>query len=84
MSLDIREEALSPVALSELAAIPVAFVVDRILEVRLLDGGLGGMSLAETAVTDPHVKDYDALRGAGPARWPGRLDVSNLRTPDME
>ena len=77
MSLDIREEALSPVALPELAAIPIAFVVDRVLEVRLLDSGLGGVSLAETAVTDPHVKDYDALRGAGPARWPGRLDVSN-------
>jgi hypothetical protein len=52
-------------------------VVDRVLEVRLLDSGLGGVSLAETAVTDPHVKDYNALRGAGPARWPGRLDVSN-------
>jgi hypothetical protein len=64
MSLDIREEALSPVALPELAAIPIAFVVDRVLEVRLLDSGLGGVSLAETAVTDPHVKDYDALRGA--------------------
>jgi ribosomal protein S18 acetylase RimI-like enzyme len=35
------------------------------------------MSLAETAVTDPYVKDYDALGGAGPARWPGRLEVSN-------
>lgn len=77
MSLDIREEALSPVALSELAAIPVAFVVDWVLEVSLPDGGLGGMSLAETAVTDPYVKDYDALGGAGPARWPGRFDVSN-------
>jgi GNAT superfamily N-acetyltransferase len=77
MNLDIREEALSPVAQPELAAILIVFVVDRVLEVRLLDGGLGSVSLAETAVTDPHVKDYDALRGAGPARWPGRLDVSN-------
>ncbi len=31
---------------------PIAFVVDRILEVTLIDGGLGGMSLTETAVTD--------------------------------
>jgi hypothetical protein len=36
MNLCIREEALSPVALPELAAIPIAFVVDRVLEVRLL------------------------------------------------
>jgi GNAT superfamily N-acetyltransferase len=77
MSLDIREEPLTPAALSEHAAIPIAFVVDRILEVRLLDGGRGGISLTETAVTDPYVKDYDALEGADPQRWPGRFDVSN-------
>jgi len=77
MSLDIREEALTPAALSEHAAISIAFVVDRILEVRLLDGGLGGMSLAEAAVTGPYVKDYDAIAGAGPQCWPGRFDVSN-------
>jgi GNAT superfamily N-acetyltransferase len=77
MSLDIREEALTPAALSEHAAIPIAFVVDRVLEVKLLDGGLGGMSLTETAVTDPYVKDYDALEGAGPQCWPERFDLSN-------
>ena len=52
-------------------------MVDRVLEVGLLGGGLGGMSLTETAVTDPYVKDYDALEGAGPPCWPGRFDVSN-------
>jgi GNAT superfamily N-acetyltransferase len=77
MSLDIREEALTPAALSEHAAIPIAFVVDRVLEVRLLDGGLAGMSLTETAVTGPYVKDYDVIEGAGPQCWPGRFDVSN-------
>jgi GNAT superfamily N-acetyltransferase len=75
--LDIREEAPTPAALSEHAAIPIAFVVDRVLEVRLGDGGLGGMSLTQTVVTDPYVKDYDALEGAGPQCWPGRFDVSN-------
>jgi hypothetical protein len=77
MSLDIREEVLTPAALSAHAAIPIAFVVDQILQVRVLDGGLGGMSLAQTAVTDPYVKDYDTLEGAGPQCWPGRFDVSN-------
>ena len=79
MSLDIGEEFLSPAVLSEHAAIPIAFVVHRILEVRLLDDGLGGMSLTEAAVPDPYVKDYDALEGAGPQCWPGRFDVSNWR-----
>ena len=41
----------------------------RILEVTVADGGLGGMSLTETVVTDPYVKDYDAIEGAGPAHW---------------
>jgi GNAT superfamily N-acetyltransferase len=77
MRLDIREEAFTPAALSEHAAIPIAFVVDRVLEVRLLDGGLVGMSLTETAVTGPYVKDYDVIEGAGPQCWQGRFDVSN-------
>lgn len=77
MSLDIRAEALTPAALSAHAAIPIAFVVDQILQVRLLDGGLGGMSLTQAAVTDPYVKDYDAIEGAEPQRWPDRFDVSN-------
>jgi GNAT superfamily N-acetyltransferase len=77
MSLDIRQEALTPAALSEHAAIPIAFMVDQILQVRLLDGGLAGMSLTQAAVTDPYLKDYDAIEGEGPQCWPGRFDVSN-------
>jgi hypothetical protein len=73
ISLDIQEEALTPTALSEHAAIPIAFVVDRLLEIRLLDGGLGGMSLTEAAVTDPYVKDYYAIEGAGAAVLAGTL-----------
>ncbi len=77
MGLDIGEEALTPAALSKHAAIPIAFLVDQILQVRLIDGGLGGMSLTQAAVTDPYLKDYDAIEGAGPQCWPGRFDVSN-------
>ena len=71
MSVDIREEALTLTALEAHAAIPIAFVVDRILEVTLVDDGLGGMSLTETAVDDPYVKDYDVTDG--PAPGPGGL-----------
>jgi GNAT superfamily N-acetyltransferase len=77
MGLDIGEEALTPAALSEHAAIRIAFLVDQILQVRLIDGGLGGMSVTQAAVTDPYLKDYDAIEGAGPQCWPGRFDVSN-------
>jgi ribosomal protein S18 acetylase RimI-like enzyme len=75
VGVDIREEALTLTALEGHAAIPIAFLVDRILEVTLIDGGLGGMALTETAVLDPYVKDYDVTDG--PASWPGRFDISN-------
>lgn len=77
MSLEIRQEAVTPGALGEHARISIAFVVDRILEVRLAGAGLRGMSLAEAPVADPYVKDYDAIEGEGPARWAGRFDLSN-------
>lgn len=38
MSLDIREEVLTPAALDEHATIRIAFVVDRILDLTLVDG----------------------------------------------
>ena len=77
MSVEIRQEAFTPGALGEYGRISIAFEVDRILAVTLADGGLGGMSLTETPVADPYVKDYDAIAGEGPARWAERFDVSN-------
>jgi GNAT superfamily N-acetyltransferase len=77
MSLEIREEVPTPGGLSELGRISIAFVVDRILEVALVNGGLGGMLLTDTAVPVPYVKDYDAIEGEGPERWARRFDLSN-------
>jgi GNAT superfamily N-acetyltransferase len=58
------------------ARVPIAFVVDRILSVTVPERGLGGISLAETMVASPWVKDYDAIEGEGPTRWASRFDVS--------
>jgi len=69
--------APTPGALGEYARISIAFTVDRILEVTLAHGGLGGIVLTETPVADPYVKDYDAIKGAGPTRWARHFDVSN-------
>jgi GNAT superfamily N-acetyltransferase len=77
VSLDIQQEALTVTALEEYAAVPIAFVVDRILQVTIVEGGLGGLSLTETAITDPYVKDHDAGQGVGPAHWLERFDTSN-------
>jgi GNAT superfamily N-acetyltransferase len=75
-SAEVRQEAVTPGTLGEHARISSAFAVERILEVRLADGGLGGMSLTETPVPDRYVKDYDAIEGEGPACWAGRFDLS--------
>lgn len=74
MSIEVREEPLA--ALAGYAAITIAFEVLRILDVAVIDGGLGGFALSERALEDPYVKDYDAGDG-GPARWPERFDLSN-------
>lgn len=75
MDLDIREEPVG--SLREHGEIPIAFLVDRILDVSVSDGGLGGIILQESAVDVAYVKDYDAIKGEGPTRWPKRFDVMN-------
>jgi GNAT superfamily N-acetyltransferase len=77
VTLDLQTGPLTLAALEEHAAIPMSFVVDRILEVRLIGAGLGGMSLTEAVVPNPYVKDYDADEDGAPARWPERFDMSN-------
>jgi GNAT superfamily N-acetyltransferase len=63
--------------LDEHATIPIAFLVERVLTIWPADGGLGGLRLTETPVSIPWVKDYDAIKGEGPTRWPTRFDMSN-------
>ena len=75
MLIEIVEDPLS--ALAEHGRISIAFRVERVLEPTLLDGGLGGIVLAERPVERPYVKDYDAIDGEGPTRWAHRFDVRN-------
>jgi GNAT superfamily N-acetyltransferase len=77
VSVEIRPEVVTPGAVSEYARISIAFVVRRVLEVTLADGGMGGVSLTEAPVAQPYLKDYDALEGEGPEHWAERFDVSN-------
>jgi GNAT superfamily N-acetyltransferase len=55
------------------ACIPSAFEVKTVLEVELVDGGLGGMILHEVPVK-PYIKDYDAGDEL-PTDWPKRYDA---------
>jgi GNAT superfamily N-acetyltransferase len=72
--LSIQEESIE--RLDEHASISIAFLVERILAVSLTDGGLGGVRLLEAPVASPWTKDYDAIKGEGPTRWPKRFDIS--------
>jgi GNAT superfamily N-acetyltransferase len=63
--------------LHEYGTVPISFTVTRILEVREIDHGLGGVILEERHVAAPYVKDYDAIEGEGPARWATTWDISN-------
>lgn len=72
--LTVRTESIAD--LDRHGEISVAFEVKSALEVELIEEGLGGLRLAERAVDEPWVKDYDALDG-GPARWAARFDVRN-------
>ena len=58
------------------AKVPIAVLVERILDVELVDGGLGGMRLAEVPVQHPWAKDYDATGHLGPTRWATSFDVT--------
>jgi len=55
----------------------MAFLVTSVLDVSLVDAGLGGVVLTEVPVEEPWVKDYDAIAGEGPTRWVERFDVTN-------
>jgi GNAT superfamily N-acetyltransferase len=72
--LAIHEEPIE--RLDEHAEISIAFLVERILAVSLLEDGLGGVRLIETSIASPWIKDYDAIKGEGPTRWLKRFDTS--------
>jgi GNAT superfamily N-acetyltransferase len=74
MHLKIAEQPMG--RLNEHAEIAIAFPVERILAVSTPYSGLGGILLTEAAVQSPWTKDYDAVKGEGPARWLKRFDVS--------
>jgi len=74
MQLSIADE--SSVSWSEYASIPSAFEVRSELALGFRENGLAGVSLRECAVSEPWLKDYDALEG-GPLGWSLRFDTKH-------
>lgn len=54
----------------------IEFEVRTTFDIELVDGGLGGVRLAERPLDEPWLKNYDAADG-GPSSWAARFDVSN-------
>lgn len=71
MKLEIIE--ITPDRLAEYARVPSSLEVRSVLQVELIQGGLGGMRLEEVPV-DPYIKDYDA-HGETALDWPRKFDV---------
>lgn len=74
--MSVKVTAVSPAALAAHAGVSIAFDVDRVLDVAVRDGGLGGLVLVERRLAVPYQKDYDALDG-GPEGWPRRFHLTN-------
>ena len=74
MELQISEESVS--TLSEHGHVPIAFEYERILELRIMDNGLGGFVFSERHLAASQIKDYDAIEAERPASWAEQFDVS--------
>lgn len=70
--VEVQEAPIETIA--ELARIPIAFLVERIYDVRAV-GGPNRFTLSERVVRPPYVKDYDQINGAGPSYWASCYDV---------
>jgi hypothetical protein len=64
MTIELAEEPIT--ALPEYARIPIAFTVDRVLDVMAGPDGPGGFVCSERYLAVPYRKDYDAADGEGP------------------
>lgn len=73
---DIIEQSAGD--LVDYARVPMSFEVRSILDVQVIDRGLGGFVLSEQQAAIPYVKDYDVFGGAeAPTGWADRWDITN-------
>jgi GNAT superfamily N-acetyltransferase len=63
--------------LTDYSSIPISFEVRTILDVQVIDQGLGGFVLSERKHETSYAKDYDAYDGLGPRGWAEQWDISN-------
>jgi len=71
---DMPLRLAGPECLATYATVPISFWVRRELAVELVDGGLGGIRLAEHPVEPPYLRDYD--RYYTPMHWTETHDLN--------
>ncbi len=69
-------EEIGPESYPLYDAIPIAYTVESVLRVDVLDGGLGGFRLVEEKLPAPYVKDYDRQGEDRPSAWAKEFDLS--------
>jgi GNAT superfamily N-acetyltransferase len=72
----VQEPATADVLLAY-GRVSIAFRVESVLRLKLVDAGLGGARLVEEPVVEPYIKDYDNDPDDGPVSWARRWDTSN-------
>ena len=77
--MEIEILPAGPDCLAEYATVPIAFVVQALLQPVPLEGGLGGIALRQEPVQPPYLKDYDASEEGGPEAWARAWDLSSWR-----
>lgn len=63
--------------LSQYQQIPIAFKVESIFQVQLVNNGLGGIVLREKKAIPSYIKNYDSDDANEPKSWPKRFDIRN-------
>lgn len=75
MNVKIIEE--TPDVLRDYEKISIAFSVETFFRVELIENGLGGVKLIEEKVSNPFIKDYDAIEDNEISLTGERFDLSN-------
>lgn len=74
MTVVVAEESMA--VIPEYAHVPIAFTVDRVLDVMNCDDGSGRFESSERRLEVTYEKDYDAIAGEGPLQWARWFDLS--------
>lgn len=75
MKMHLTEDPIT--ALTEVGLIPGAFEVRSIFEATDQGDRADRILLSEHRLAVPYIKEYDSIKGNGPATWAKRFDVSH-------